>query len=331
MARAGIYKSEVQKARDALLAQGINPSIDAVRAELGNTGSKTTIHRYLKELEEEEGAGFGRGVAVSEAIQDLVGRLAARLHEEAEARVSELQARHVEQLAQHDKAVAKLKQEIEGLSSHLQRTEATLQTEQAAHEQTRQAQQAATLLNAQLEQQVADLKERLAENAAHRQSLEDKHRHAREALEHYRESVKEQREQEQRRHEQQVQQLQAELRTLNQTLIVKQNELTHAYQDAARTGAELVATRKELRRSEQAAENAGKARDVLQGHATHLETSVATLNERLQQLSASRDELWQLLQGKSESVIPNTQGNEGEITMDLFNGADRAIDPNGKP
>jgi hypothetical protein len=70
MARAGIYKSEVKKARDTLLAQGKHPSIDAVRAELGNTGSKTTIHRYLKELEEEEGTGFGRGVAVSEAIQD---------------------------------------------------------------------------------------------------------------------------------------------------------------------------------------------------------------------------------------------------------------------
>ena len=54
MARAGIYKSEVLRARDKLLAAGRNPSIDAVREELGS-GSKTTIHRYLKEIEEEEG------------------------------------------------------------------------------------------------------------------------------------------------------------------------------------------------------------------------------------------------------------------------------------
>ncbi len=47
MARSGIYKSEVLRARDNLLAKGRNPSIDAIRAELGNTGSKTTIHRYL--------------------------------------------------------------------------------------------------------------------------------------------------------------------------------------------------------------------------------------------------------------------------------------------
>ena len=51
MARASIYKSEVVRARDKLLAMGRYPSIDAVRIELGNTGSKGTIHRYLKEIE----------------------------------------------------------------------------------------------------------------------------------------------------------------------------------------------------------------------------------------------------------------------------------------
>ena len=51
MARGGINKALVQKARQAILARGENPSIDAVRVELGNTGSKTTIHRYLKELD----------------------------------------------------------------------------------------------------------------------------------------------------------------------------------------------------------------------------------------------------------------------------------------
>ncbi|NNC09676.1 DNA-binding protein, partial [Corallococcus exiguus] len=60
MARAGLYKSDVQKARDALLAQRKKPSVDAVRVALGNTGSKTTIHRYLRELEGEEGGGPAR-------------------------------------------------------------------------------------------------------------------------------------------------------------------------------------------------------------------------------------------------------------------------------
>ncbi len=51
MARGGLYKSDIQKARDTLRAQGKHPSVDAVRVALGNTGSKTTIHRYLKEWE----------------------------------------------------------------------------------------------------------------------------------------------------------------------------------------------------------------------------------------------------------------------------------------
>ena len=46
MARSGIYKSEVVRARENLMAQGRHPSIDALRIELGNTGSKATIHRY---------------------------------------------------------------------------------------------------------------------------------------------------------------------------------------------------------------------------------------------------------------------------------------------
>ena len=52
MARGGVNKAVVQIARTAILARGEHPSIDAVRIEMGNTGSKTTIHRYLKELDE---------------------------------------------------------------------------------------------------------------------------------------------------------------------------------------------------------------------------------------------------------------------------------------
>src|SRR5471032_440233 len=51
MPRGGINKALVKEACTALLQRGRRPSIDAVRIELGNTGSKTTIARYLKELQ----------------------------------------------------------------------------------------------------------------------------------------------------------------------------------------------------------------------------------------------------------------------------------------
>jgi len=40
MANSGVNKHQIKKARDTLIAKGQNPSIDAVRVELGNTGSK---------------------------------------------------------------------------------------------------------------------------------------------------------------------------------------------------------------------------------------------------------------------------------------------------
>ncbi|BCG05270.1 hypothetical protein PPGU19_098380 (plasmid) [Paraburkholderia sp. PGU19] len=89
MARTGLTRMDVKRARDALLVQGRHTSIDAIRIALGNTGSKTTIHRYLKELEEDEDASLTRAGSLSDAIQDLVARLAARLHEEAQALVDQ--------------------------------------------------------------------------------------------------------------------------------------------------------------------------------------------------------------------------------------------------
>ena len=321
MARAGIYKSEVKKARDALLAQSKHPSIDAVRAELGNTGSKTTIHRYLRELEEEEGAGFGKKVAVSEALQNIVDRLAARLHEEAEERISEIRDEFSGQIANCNETIAAQKHEIEELITKLQRTETALHTEQVTHEATRQTLQALTVTKAQLDQQVSDFKERLAENDAHRQSLEEKHQHAREALEHYRQAAKEQREQEQRRHEQQVQHLQAEVRTLNQTLIVKQHELTQLHQETGRISAELIAMRAELRRAELGNEKSDKERGALQLQLNSLEATKATLTERLQQAMAARDEALQLLRIRLSSrhpENPNETDEKDTLTKELF-------------
>ncbi|MES2323880.1 MAG: DNA-binding protein [Pseudomonadota bacterium] len=239
MARTGLYQSEVKKARDALIAQGRHPSVDAVRVALGNTGSKTTIHKYLKELDEQDGGADGRKASISEALHDFVARLAAQLHEEGNVRVVEVEAQSLEKGRAHAVALAALRSDIESLDGRLERAQAAADWESAAHAQTRANLQDETIVRHTAEQQVADLKERLTENDAHRLSIEEKHKHAREALEHYRQSVKEQREQDQRRHEQQIQQLQAELRQLQQSLVVKQDDITRLNQEGARLVADL--------------------------------------------------------------------------------------------
>lgn len=263
MARGGLYKSEIKKARDSLLAQGINPSLDAIRIALGNTGSKTTIHRYLKELEEEEGQGLGAKVAVSEALQDLVSRLAGRLHEEAEAIVAEAQQGFAAQLQERTAVLEQARQEATGLSTQLQRSETALHEERTAHATVQQALAERVTEVAQLGERVAGLSARLAEHEAHAQSLEQKHQHAREALEHYRTSVKEQREQEQRRHEHQAQELQVALRQANEALTAKNHELLQLNRDNSQWLERHGRLERELTEARRGIETQQKELDVL--------------------------------------------------------------------
>ena len=161
MARAGLEKSDVRKARDSLIAQSHYPSVDAVRIALGNTGSKTTIHKYLRELEEEEGGGAGQKASISEALQDLVERLAARLAEEADVRIEQVtQEFHAKEQA-HAQALQQLQSELLASQEAARGLEGRLQSEIAGHAKTRAALQAETVARHTAGQQVTDLKDRL--------------------------------------------------------------------------------------------------------------------------------------------------------------------------
>lgn len=263
MARGGLYKSDVQRARDALLAQGKRPSVDAVRVALGNTGSKTTIHRYLKELEEEEGQGVGAKIAVSEALQDLIGRLAGRLHEEAETVVGEARQRFEAQLQERTQALEKTHQEAAATTAELRRVETALSEERAAHAAVQLAVIERVTEVAQLNERIAGLTARLTEHEAHAQSLEQKHQHAREALEHYRTSMKEQREQELRRHEHQVQELQVALRQANEALTAKNHELVQLNRDNGQWLERHSRLERELAQVRQAIDDQRKELDAL--------------------------------------------------------------------
>ena len=293
MARSGLYKSDIQKARDRLLAQGKHPSVDAMRVELGNTGSKSTIHRYLKELEEEDGQGLFAKVAVSDALQDLIGRLAGRLHEEAEAVVTQAQQRFEVKLQERTQALEQQQQEGAALSTQLQRTDGALQAERIDHTATRQALAEATLLIGQLEERAAGLVTRLAEHEAHARSLEEKHQHAREALEHYRTSVKEQREQEQRRHEHQVQELQVSLRQANETLTSKNHELLQLNRDNGQWLERHTRLEQELVQVRQAAASQQAELDTLRLTAAEHQALQVRWNQDLQTLETLHTELTQ--------------------------------------
>ncbi|MEO0443051.1 MAG: DNA-binding protein, partial [Pseudomonadota bacterium] len=245
MARGGINKALVEQARQNLLSRGENPSIDAIRVELGNTGSKTTIHRYLKELEAAEVTRLDDEALLSQPIKELIGRLAATLTEEARSIVKDNEQSCQERVNNVLEELRCAKEENAQLSEQLTFANNQVQTLADTLE-------AAKSSNNQLEKQanehiveLSSLNASLNEKQQHIESLEEKHQHSREALQHYRDSVKEQREQDIRQHEQQVQSLQVEIRNLNQTLSIKQTDITQLNKDNARLVSELSQLRKQ--------------------------------------------------------------------------------------
>jgi len=294
MARAGLSRLDIKRARDSLLAQGQHPSIDAIRIALGNTGSKTTIHRYLKELEEEEGTALKRAGTTSDAILDLVGRLAARLHEEGQAVVDQQVAAATAQRQQVRAEADKLSADLAALRAELAQAHATIANVRAAQSDTQTALQQRTIEAERSAQQLQDLTARLAEHEGFRRSLEDKLQHAHQALEHFRNASKEQRDQDARRHEQQVQQLQAEIRQANQTLIVKQGEITQLNKDGARLVTEAGTAAKRVRELEMRGEQARLALDQARADRARMEAERdalrATVQAQVGELAAARTE-----------------------------------------
>ncbi len=316
MARAGVTKGEVQRARLALIKAGRHPSIDAIRIELGNTGSKATIFRHLKEIEADEGgAGVPQG-SVSDELMAFVTNLAGRLEFEAQERFDTLKAGHAEEVRGLKEQLEKARGEARSGRSEAERSQIELSTERTARQRV-EAELAALRLEhgqvtTQLTAQLEGVQEQLKATQAQVASLEEKHIHAREALEHFRNASREQRDREARQHEQQLQYLQREVANAAEALTAKQTELRSALQEKADALAHLSAARAErrqvddqLRELKSAAERlavqtqlAANLRDQAQQAAQQYET----LRARASDLEQRNAELERLLAGATATA-----------------------------
>ena len=301
MARGGVNKAVVQIARTAILARGEHPSIDAVRIEMGNTGSKTTIHRYLKELDEVDSRRGAPQEQIGDELTELVARLAQRLQEQAQepidrarAHYEQLQVALQEQLNEAQLAQAQLQQQLEIQSNALSQETANL-------ESTRSMLQTEQTRNAALNQACSDFELRLKDRDEQIRSLEEKHLHARDALEHYRSAVKEQREQDQRRHEGQVQQIQMELRQAQQSALVRQDEITQLHRNNERVLSESRALNKELNQSSDQQHKLSNLNAQLSSQLGQLQSERTLLEERLRVATLESDELKQM-QGQQQEA-----------------------------
>ncbi|TFY94209.1 integrase [Pseudomonas nabeulensis] len=296
MARGGINKAVVQTARLAILARGENPSIDAVRIEMGNTGSKTTIHRYLKELDASETRLTITEAPLDDELGELVSRLAQRLKDKAQepidqalAQFEQHKAALLAQVEALEEAHGLLKQQFDIQAAALAEESAALQTASTSlqTEQTR---------NAGLSQACSDYELRINDKDEQIRSLEEKHLHARDALEHYRNAIKDQREQEQRRHEGQLQQVQAELRQAQQSALVRQDEITQLHRDNERLLIEHRVTTKELA--------------ALQEQSRQDQAQQLKLSEQVSQIDSERT----LLQERLRVAVLESQSRQEALT-----------------
>ncbi|MBS7596905.1 DNA-binding protein [Pseudomonas sp. RC2C2] len=164
MPQSGISRVQVRRARDALIKQGRHPSVEAVRAYLGNTGSNSTISRYLKELNAKASASSATKLAAE--LDSLMGDpphllsqgSEGRFAEEPSVRLMQQQIYRLEHI-QYQEQLRQLKEsavilaeqlqdalersqnhlvderseQMQGLSEGLEQLQAALRVAQAAH------------------------------------------------------------------------------------------------------------------------------------------------------------------------------------------------------
>ncbi|TCV97725.1 plasmid replication DNA-binding protein KfrA [Luteibacter rhizovicinus] len=288
MARGRIYKSEVQAARDKLVREGTNASLDAIRIALGNTGSKTTIHRLMKELEAEEaGAPAIAAEAISGALQALVTQLAGQLRQEAEATLLAGQARADAQVSAADAEVTRMTNQARAASEKIQRLQTTLDDIRQRLATVEQALRDRDTVIVGLRERTAGLERQLVEREAHLASTDAKHQQARDALDHFRLASKEQRAIEARQHEQAVQALQVELRRATESVANKNDELLALNRDNARLTEQAGQHVKDLR----AVQRALQAAQEQAAEAEGLRQINQSLEEKVVQATASMETL----------------------------------------
>ncbi|MBI3898913.1 MAG: DNA-binding protein [Gammaproteobacteria bacterium] len=169
MGRIGVSEYQVFQAADRLVADGVKPSVDTVRQELGNTGSRTTINKYLKSWRERQAQREHAGVNLSDHLLQV-------LREQSEiillAIESTAQAKFEAKSREHEAAVEQQRQRLSEQDAEVARCRTQLaelddiRVQQLSVLQQQQAQ----LTDAREDNQ--SLRERLAKETGRRETLE---------------------------------------------------------------------------------------------------------------------------------------------------------------
>lgn len=220
MARAGVNYIHIAKAAEAIKENGLEPTVDRVREQLG-TGSKSTIAPLLKQWKaKNEDSGDVSGLPSD--LVEVVKSLYERVQQEAESKIEEASSGFNETISGLNEELAGVEQQNLQLTG--QNNELTLSNKVAIEElETLRAQ----VIKYQLEaanntSTLADLKTQIKE-------AKEENRAARESLEHYQTRVAEERHALNQQQQKLVQQLQEQARQLS-TQLSEVNTKLHSQQ-----------------------------------------------------------------------------------------------------
>ena len=193
MARAGILYSQVAQAAAQLAAAGTTPTVDTVRAALGNTGSKSTIAPMLKQWRAaHQGAVVAAGTGLPADLLEAVQGVYQRLEASAQAQVAQLRSAHDLAREEHAQLLdaerangRQLRAERDVLAGELAQMKAAF-----VHERDERQHGAVTI--AALQAEVEGLTQRLADRAAEARQLADQLAQARRQFDHYQAKAAEQ-------------------------------------------------------------------------------------------------------------------------------------------
>lgn len=182
----GVQEADVWAAADALIAQGLRPTIERVRQHIGR-GSPNTVSPMLETwfatLGQRLGVAAGQGEPLPSSVPDPVQRLAQQLWDAAqEQAVQAAQA----VLQQREDSAQAAEAALAAQQEQLVQREASMQAQKAAMDQALQVAQAqAQDLSRRLDemqQQLQDrderleeMRETLADTARQREALQQKH------------------------------------------------------------------------------------------------------------------------------------------------------------
>ncbi|MDC0601825.1 DNA-binding protein [Aliiglaciecola sp.] len=290
MARIGVTLENVKHAREAILARGESVSIDVVRAELGHTGSKSTIHKHLKRLNEDE-ENASTEVLLSEELQQQVSHVAARLKKEAHATLEEKTEVYEQHIRDKGAQLAALSEQTSDLITQCEALQDEVKAAKDENLALKVIQEKADIDKTFKSQQINALEQQVAIADKHNASLEAKHQDARHALTHYRESMAQQREQESAKYEQECAQLRQACNATNQTLTAKQTTLREAQQRIKNLEKTLAVVSSELASSRNAGREYEKQIRFYRDNIGELAKECATFQSESQHAQARCDEL----------------------------------------